>query len=62
MQQRHDEQIEQGGCNQSTQHDNRQRMLDLVARYVASDHQRYEGQAGRQSGHQDRRESFLRAT
>jgi hypothetical protein len=57
----HDEQVEQGRCEQPAEDDDRQRVLDLVAGDLARDHQRHHRQPGGQRGHQDRREPFPRA-
>src|SRR5207249_12169330 len=48
--------------NQAAQDDNCHRVLDLVTRDVSCNHQRYQGQAGGQGRHQDRRKALHRTT
>ncbi len=58
VQRRSDEQVQQGGGDQAAEDHHRERVFDLMARPFAQHHQRNQGQAGGERGHQDRREAL----
>src|SRR5262249_40428001 len=57
----HEEEVEDGGGDETAEDHHGHRVLDLVAGLVAGEGERDEGEAGGERGHEDRREALLGA-